>query len=528
MATHVNFGYLVMIALIGSALNLVTPVTVGNFISSLENHQNNFSGPLILLVFFSLSSTLWNFFSQWFTIKYSRRFQLNLQGWLLHELEKFNPGALAAYENGALAMKFTRDTDMMAYFVRDFVISGITAIIGIIGAAMIIFNKNWIIGCVFLANLPFCLLFCRPVERKLEKLNHVMRTQMDISMNSVFNYINQLPYLKATASATNFSSHLMRTLEDLNKQNLCYDFTNMQFRFIIQAFFFLGEHGVLAIGGFLAWRGDIEIGDVVMFQMLFLQALGALSGVLDLMPLQATINEAVDSLTEINDGKGKEEDIGKLALRDFKGNVVLSHVSFAYPDSQRHIIDDISMECHPGECVIITGDNGSGKTTLSKLMTTFCMPDKGNIFFDGHDAKDLQRDAIRSQISIMFQDSILVNGTFRDNLTLGYDYPEEELTNIVKRCHLESVLKKLPHGYDTVLDEGCSLSGGERQKVALARALLKKPKLAVFDEITNHLDIEFRSQLFDIINKLKQNCAVLMISHDEKMISLADKIINLS
>ena len=168
VAAHVKIEYLVMIALIGSALNLATPVAVGNFISSLENHQSDFFMPLALLVFFSLSSTLWNFFSQWFTIKCSRQFQVKLQSWLLQELEKFNPGALSVYENGALAMKFTRDTDMMTYIVRDFIISGMTAIIGIIGAAMIIFSKNWIIGCVFLANLPFCLLFCRPVLKRLK------------------------------------------------------------------------------------------------------------------------------------------------------------------------------------------------------------------------------------------------------------------------------------------------------------------------------------------------------------------------
>jgi len=290
----------------------------------------------------------------------------------------------------------------------------------------------------------------------------------------------------------------------------------------------LGNIGFLVIGGFLVINGQTTLGTLVAFMSLagfFIDPINRL------INLQLSIQEANISLKRLSEiySIDEEEDVesekDSAILNEGIKDVAVENVSFRY-GSRPLTLNDISVNIPNGKKVAIVGRSGSGKTTLSKLMLKFYIPENGRVTFNGTDLKDIDAFAIRERIGCVPQNVQLFSGSIMNNILIGKPNATlNEVSNACKHAGCDDFIRKLPAGYNTFLDEnGGGLSGGEKQRIALARVLVKRPDFIILDEATSNMDFITEQQIYDtIFNKMKDT-TMMIIAHRLSTIRKCDLI----
>lgn len=208
------------------------------------------------------------------------------------------------------------------------------------------------------------------------------------------------------------------------------------------------------------------------------------------------------------------------------GAVELDHVRFGYHDSAT-VLDDISWKAEPGSMIAVVGPSGSGKTTMAKLIARFYDTNAGTVRVGGLDVRDQRASDVLSQLSMVFQDVYLFQGTLADNIRLGrLDASDDDVMRAAQLAGVSEIADRLPDGWNTNVGEGGrSLSGGERQRVSIARALLKQAPIVLFDEATSALDVENEAHINDCMAQIRATSTVIIIAHKLETIRNADLIV---
>jgi ABC-type multidrug transport system fused ATPase/permease subunit len=212
-------------------------------------------------------------------------------------------------------------------------------------------------------------------------------------------------------------------------------------------------------------------------------------------------------------------------LEKIEGEVRFENVSFAY--EQDRVLQSVNLEIAPGEVVALVGRSGAGKTSIANLLLRFWDPQEGRILVDGRDIRGVKLASLRSQIGVVLQDTFLFNGTVRDNLLYGHpDATEEEMLAASQAAHVHDFVQNLPEKYDTQVGErGVKLSGGEKQRLALARAILVNPRILILDEATSSVDAEAEYLIQQALENVMRGRTAVVIAHRLSTIRHADKIV---
>jgi len=278
------------------------------------------------------------------------------------------------------------------------------------------------------------------------------------------------------------------------------------------------KHRVFTEGIFLAFIVAVfklyePVRKFAQFNNNFQQALGASSAIFDFLDAQDEVREKP----------------GALALPPFHQGIRFEHVYFSYKSGEDHreILHDINLEVAPGEVLAVVGSSGSGKTTLVHLLPRFFDVSRGRLLIDGHDVRDLTVGSLRSEISIVTQDTLLFNDTVRNNIAYGQPtVPTEKVEAAARAALAHDFIMALPNGYETRIGErGLRLSGGERQRLAIARAILKNAPILILDEATSALDSESESLVQSALQNLMTGRTVFVIAHRLSTVRRADRIL---
>jgi subfamily B ATP-binding cassette protein HlyB/CyaB len=225
----------------------------------------------------------------------------------------------------------------------------------------------------------------------------------------------------------------------------------------------------------------------------------------------------------------KPEDLSsRVVLPDLQGEVRLENVYFRYGgDETPYVLENISLEIKPGELVAVVGRSGSGKTTLAKLLVGFYPPSEGKLLVDGYDMSMIDKDYYRAQVGYVMQSNLLFSGTIAANIASGDDSPDRRrIEEAAKMADAHAFIAKLPLGYEQVVGErGMGLSGGQIQRLCIARALYHDPRLLVFDEATSALDTQSESNIIGNMNEILKGRTAVIIAHRLSTIMQADKIL---
>jgi ATP-binding cassette subfamily B protein len=300
------------------------------------------------------------------------------------------------------------------------------------------------------------------------------------------------------------------------------------FRMLLQVLEAVGPAMIYFVGGYFVITGQMTLGTAIAFVALLARLYGPISQlanvhveVMGSLALFDRIFEYLDTRPDVADAPG-----ARPLPAPVRGHVAFRGVSFGYFDDRR-VLEDVSFEIQPGQLAALVGPTGAGKTTATYLIPRFYDVTSGSIELDGHDVRDLTLASLRSQIGMVTQETYLFNTSVRENLR--YAHPEasdEEIDAACRTAQLDDVIARMPNGYETVVGErGYRLSGGEKQRLAIARVLLKNPQVLVLDEATSSLDSETEAQIQAALGPLLRGRTTLAIAHRLSTVLAADVLL---
>jgi len=288
---------------------------------------------------------------------------------------------------------------------------------------------------------------------------------------------------------------------------------------------------ILWAGASLVLARELTIGQLMAFNALMGSVLGPLMGLVGLWSRMGDASVAMERLGDVLDiePEQKPADVAaRVILPDLQGEVRLEHVFFRYGgEDTPYVLEDIDIDIKPGQTVAIVGRSGSGKTTLAKLLVGFYPPSEGKIFVDGYEMAAIDRGYYRAQVGYVMQSNLLFSGTIAENIASGDDSPDRRrVEEVAKMADAHAFISKLPLGYEQVVGErGVGLSGGQVQRLCIARALYHDPRLLVFDEATSALDTQSESNIMANMEAILAGRTAVIIAHRLSTIMRADKIV---
>jgi len=289
----------------------------------------------------------------------------------------------------------------------------------------------------------------------------------------------------------------------------------------------LGQAVLLAIGGDMVLNHSLSIGALVAF---FLYLNRFFQPIQLLVQQYNTYQQGQASVNKLRDLIDTEPEVREspdaVELPPIEGAIVFDDLTFGY-DPARPVIEDVNLTVAPGETVAFVGPTGAGKSTLAKLVTRFYDPTSGRVLIDGYDLRDVTMFSLRSQLGVVPQEPFLFAGTIGDNIAFARPTAtDDEIHEAVDRVGLSDVIDRMPDGIDTVVHErGQTLSSGERQLIALARAFLAHPRVLVLDEATSNLDLQSETKIEVALDALLENRTAILIAHRLSTAMRADRIV---
>lgn len=285
---------------------------------------------------------------------------------------------------------------------------------------------------------------------------------------------------------------------------------------------------IVLIGMYMIPEGTMTVGALIACVMLGGRAIAPIGSIANLMSRYHSARSAMKTIDDIM-AKPVERPANARFLHrpDLKGKIVFKDVSFSYPASQRKSLDSISFAIEPGEKVGVIGRIGSGKSTIARLMMGLYEPSEGAMLVDDTDYRQIDPADLRRNMAYIAQDVVLFNGTVRDNITASVPHAsEEDILAVSKAAGVHEFISHHPMGYDAQVGEGgAGLSGGQRQCIALARAMLLKPNVFVCDEPTNAMDVQAEQAFTSHISQYAKGKTLILITHRQQLLPIVDRLI---
>lgn len=527
-----------ILGILGAGLGAVVPYLGGRIIDSIiegdivEINRYVFDATLFFIVIFFAVRVFQEIF-QW---------QLSLKGnsletvveaeYVAKNISKVLDLPLSFHKKhkiGQISSKINRGSNAIENILARIIVNLAPEFISIVFAAFLIFFVNKLLASVILFSVLiyiFLMIKTAPKMVPLQKKSHDLYSRT---------------YGDAYDAVTNVNSVKQATAENYEKKKIkrnfiksvdlwrSYDRIWQGLNFYQKVIIVLTQLMIFLISVHFIRIGQMTIGELVMFNgyaALFFGPFVRLglnwqwlqNGVIDLIKAEELLKQPPE--------KYKPEKITK--VENIKGDISFVNVSFSYPDKKKRLIlDDVSFEVKAGEVIAFVGESGVGKTTLIDLISLYYRPTKGKVLVDGIDNRKMDLKFLRSKIAVVPQDITLFNDTVKNNIKYGFfEATDSEVEWAAKMAHADHFIKTFPKKYDQMVGErGIKLSTGQRQRIALARAFLRKPRILILDEPTSALDARSESYVQDALQKLMQGKTTFIIAHRLSTVRKADKII---
>jgi ATP-binding cassette subfamily B protein/subfamily B ATP-binding cassette protein MsbA len=417
-----------------------------------------------------------------------------------------------------------------AYSINDLVIGGVfpllTSFLMLGLMFVILLRMDMTLALLSLAVLPFLYICIRYYTRRmLDRAEHVKELESKL-LGRAYEILSSIRIVKSFAREPHELNRFMTTGAATMNARLRLTWQESTFSVMVTAITMSGTALVLGVGGLHVMRGELTVGQLLVVISYLAAVYGPLStiahttGLLQQAIASSRRVRAVFALTpEVLDAENA------IDASNIAGDIAFEHVSFSYGD--RPIVDDINFVARPGELVALVGLTGAGKTTLASLIPRFYEPTSGRVLIDGRDVSEYRLRSLRQNIALVAQDPVLFGGTVADNIRYGrLDASDAEVEAAARAAHAHDFIMRLPEGYQTsIAQAGASLSGGEKQRLSIARAVIKDAPILILDEPTSSLDAISEAAVFDALRRLRQGRTTLVIAHRLSTIRDANRIL---
>lgn len=442
-------------------------------------------------------------------------------------IEKILTYKLAFYscggnQPGKLQTRIDRGVESLTRLVQNFFIDILPLLANAAVALLMMFNANFYVGLIGFCTVPIYYYVSRKQAKKLTTARRRIKVLRENKSQGILNILESMPVIK---------SFLREEVEETKQMGLQTDLTEAQMKirrtnFMFDGFkTFIEQIGVVAIiimTTYFVLTGQMSIG-AIMFHILLYNNVSA-----PIRRLHLIYDQMNDALTysegffEVLHADSQVEATGSYRPERIYGDFAVKNVNFTYPGNEHPTLRDINMRIVPGKITALVGLSGAGKSTLINLLDKFYQPDSGQILLDGVPLEDYDIKFVRAGIGLVLQKNHIFNGSVAENIRYGNpDATDEEVIDAAKKSYIHDQISALPQGYDTPAP---TLSGGQQQKIAIARMFLKNPPVIFLDEPTASLDAVATEQIKNSLDAIKRERTVVVISHSISQIIDADYI----
>ena len=482
---------------------------------------------LIGLLCLYVASAVFSFIQGYIMTGISQKITYRMRKDISEKIHRMPMNYFDKVTHGEVLSRVTNDVDTLSQSLNQSATQLITSTTTLIGVLIMMLSISPLMTVVALLILPVSLALISMIVKRSQKF---FRDQQNY-LGHVNGQVEEVYGGHNIVKAFNKEEDVIRTFNETN--DILYQsawksqFLSGMMMPIMQFVGNLGYVGVSILGGYLAIKGSIEVGDIqsfIQYVRNFTQPIQQIAQVANMLQSTAAASERVFEFLE------EEEEVQTVehpvSIEGLNGNVSFEHVKFGYnPD--HIIIKDFSVDVKQGQKIAIVGPTGAGKTTMIKLLMRFYDVNEGEISVDGHDIKDFNRGELREMFGMVLQDTWLFNGTIEDNIKYGkLNATHEEVVEAAKAAYVDQFVQTLPNGYNMVLNEEASnVSQGQKQLLTIARAILADPKILILDEATSSVDTRTEIRIQKAMDNLMEGRTSFIIAHRLSTIRDADLIL---
>ncbi len=565
-----KLAWLLVLILVGTGLALVTPLIVRSLIDTVipagDIHKLLLlAGALLAL---PIAIGVINIFQRRLSTQVGEGVIYDLRIALYSGLQRMSLRFFTNTKVGELMSRLNNDVVGAQNAISRTLVEIVTNIIQVTASLIVMFSLDWRLTTISILIFPLFLLAIRKLSNRLRDIVRqqlVANAQMNAMMNETLNIGGALLvklFGRKDLEVERFGSRAIQ----VRNAGIDRAMVGSVFMGIIGLVTAVGTALVYGFGGYFVIKGQMTVGLIVAFGSYLAGLYSAFQALANAPVDFATsvvsferVFEVIDLPTEI------AEKANPINLQAVKGEIVFDDVTFCYQKGDEHFLSDVrrygsmdsvaavfsgedadthteenhqsqargnalehvSFRVAPGQLTALVGPSGAGKTTLTYLIPRLYDPSSGRILLDGHDLRDVTLDSLSAQIGMVTQETYLFHDTIRTNLLYSkLDASQEELNRACQAANIHHFISDLPDGYDTVVGErGYRLSGGEKQRIALARVLLKDPRILVLDEATSSLDSESEALIQEALQRVMSNRTSIVIAHRLSTILAADQIL---
>ena len=461
----------------------------------------------------------------------AQHISFDMRNQMYRHLQKMSQRFFTSANQGDIITRMTSDISGVESVVTGTFTSILSNTITLVVAVTAMFQKNWILALVGLVVVPLFTLPTRLAGKARWKLAgeaQACSDEINGILNETLSVSGQL-LVKLFGREDSEYARYEAANGRMIRLNIRERMAGRWFFMLLNTLTTIGPMLLYLVGGILIMKHDssLSVGDITVLVALLGRMYGPVNSLLNIqvdwirsMAMFTRIFEYYDMKPEIDDRPGAKK------LTAARGEIVFDHVNFSY-DGDRQILKDISFTLKAGDCIAIVGPSGSGKSTIVNLIPRLWDVSSGRVTFDGTDVRDLTLHSLRDEVGVVTQETYLFNGSIRDNLLYAKpDATEEEMIHACRQANIYSFIESQPDGLNTLVgNRGLKLSGGEKQRISIARALLKDPALLIFDEATSALDSISEAAIQAAINPLIEERTSILIAHRLSTILAADEIL---
>ena len=485
---------------------------------------------IIISFFLKIGSNLIGVFQNYINSWIAQHITYDMRNQMFRHLLKMSNRFFTENNQGDIITRMTDDISGVQQIITNTFSSILSNVITLIVAVIAMYNRNAILATLALVIVPLLSLPTRMAGKKrwsLTREAQEARDEINGILNETLSVSGQLLVKLFNAEDVEYEKYRSSNEKMINL-NIKESMAGRWFRMMMSTFTSFGPMLIYLAGGVLMMKydADLSVGDVTVMVSLLSRMYGPVNS---LMSIGVDWIRSMANFTRIFDYFDMKPEIAEkenpIRPEEVKGEISFRHVDFSY-NKDRQILYDIDFELEKGKCIAFVGPSGSGKSTIVNLIPRLYDVDSGAVLFDGYDVRDLDLSWLRSEIGLVSQETYLFSGSIKDNLLYAKpDATMDEIIDACKKANIHDFIAEQPDGYDTLVgNRGLKLSGGEKQRVSIARVLLKDPSVMIFDEATSALDTISEDLIQEAIEPLIQERTSILIAHRLSTVLVADEI----
>ena len=434
------------------------------------------------------------------------------------------PQVLSDIKTGDVIRTINSDTAEFHHIIQRFAMRVLNAGIGTVVSLIIVAFMKWEIALLMAAIIPISALVCKRIECKMKKASDEIRTKQGKYSAWLMEMLKGMREIKLFVAEKTVLKLFTQKNKDIIGSSIKQDIIQFKSDQIINGIYFLADIAFYIICAFFVAGRSINIGQYVAiasyFTMVSRGVKRVLHGNVDYQKRKTCVERVFKLLDE-----AQEKEDGLEPLTVCGGSIDIKNVSFCY-NEKKEVLKNINLHIEAEEKIGVVGMSGVGKSTLANLLLRFYEPQEGEILIDDRRLRECTYSSIRQVVGIVNQENIIFDTTVRENITFGCAATDDALWSILDRVHLKDGIEKLPNGLDTVLGKkNVSLSGGQNQRLCIARLMFRDPKIIILDEATSSLDFESERIVQSALDALSEHRTTIVISHRYEALLNTDRIL---